>query len=74
MSKTAELPQLRSYLRGGWALGSGPAQTLFNPATEEELTTLHGAGLEVSAALGYALRRMEDEWRRLEYRMLQATA
>ncbi|HYA46683.1 MAG TPA: 3,4-dehydroadipyl-CoA semialdehyde dehydrogenase [Burkholderiales bacterium] len=56
MSKTIELPQLRSYLCGGWTLGSGPAQTLFNPATEEALATLHSAGHDISGALDYARR------------------
>ncbi len=49
-------PQLRSYLGGRWAAGSGTGQTLFNPATEAPLATASSEGIDLAAALDYARR------------------
>jgi oxepin-CoA hydrolase/3-oxo-5,6-dehydrosuberyl-CoA semialdehyde dehydrogenase len=57
MSTPGALPQLRSHVCGGWAAGSGSAQTLFNPATEQPLATACSAGIDLGAALDYARRR-----------------
>ena len=46
--------QLSSYLAGQWKAGSGAAQTLFNPATEEPLAAACSDGLDLPAALAYA--------------------
>ncbi|MFN0061330.1 MAG: 3,4-dehydroadipyl-CoA semialdehyde dehydrogenase [Myxococcaceae bacterium] len=54
MPKGIELPRLPSFLHGRWTLGTGPTQTLFNPATEEGLATACSAGLDISKALEYA--------------------
>lgn len=45
---------LRSYLSGRWSEGSGPPQTLVNPATEEPLAQVSSDGLDLAAALDHA--------------------
>jgi len=45
---------LQSYVSGGWKAGSGPAQTLVNPATEEVVAETSAAGLDLGAALAHA--------------------
>lgn len=44
---------LASYVCGRWAPGSGTAQTLVNPATEEPLATASSEGVDLAAALAY---------------------
>jgi oxepin-CoA hydrolase/3-oxo-5,6-dehydrosuberyl-CoA semialdehyde dehydrogenase len=46
--------ELRSYLGGGWVLGTGDALTLRNPATEEALASVASLGLDRAGALAYA--------------------
>jgi 3,4-dehydroadipyl-CoA semialdehyde dehydrogenase len=46
--------QLRSFLGGQWAPGSGSPQTLLNPATEEPLANASSGGLDLRGALDYA--------------------
>jgi oxepin-CoA hydrolase/3-oxo-5,6-dehydrosuberyl-CoA semialdehyde dehydrogenase len=48
---------LRSYLGGRWIEGSGPPQTLVNPATEEPLAQVGSDGLDLAAALEHARRK-----------------
>src|SRR5690242_11199976 len=50
------LRQLSSYLGGRWAAGTGTAQPLFNPATEEPLASASSDGLDLGAALEFARR------------------
>ncbi|HEX5092206.1 MAG TPA: 3,4-dehydroadipyl-CoA semialdehyde dehydrogenase [Burkholderiales bacterium] len=45
---------LQSYVCGRWAGGSGRAQTLVNPATEEPLATASTEGLDLATALEHA--------------------
>jgi len=45
---------LRSFLSGKWMAGTGSAQTLLNPATEEPLASASSEGLDLRAALDYA--------------------
>ncbi len=46
--------QLRSYVSGRWLAGSGAAQTLLNPTTEEPLAQASSEGLDFRAALDHA--------------------
>jgi 3,4-dehydroadipyl-CoA semialdehyde dehydrogenase len=46
--------QLRSYVSGRWLAGSGAAQTLLNPTTEEPLAQASSEGLDLRAALEHA--------------------
>ncbi|OGA41399.1 MAG: aldehyde dehydrogenase [Betaproteobacteria bacterium RIFCSPLOWO2_12_FULL_68_19] len=46
--------ELRSYLSGQWAGGSGAPQVLLNPATEEPLARASSEGLDLRGALDYA--------------------
>jgi len=45
---------LSSYVCGRWTQGTGAAQTLLNPATEEALATASSDGVDLAAALDYA--------------------
>lgn len=45
---------LQSYVAGAWKAGSGEAQILVNPATEEVVAETSAAGLDLSAALEHA--------------------
>ena len=45
---------LKSYLAGAWAAGSGKAQTLYNPATEEAVVETCAEGLDLAAGLAHA--------------------
>jgi 3,4-dehydroadipyl-CoA semialdehyde dehydrogenase len=45
---------LPSFLAGRWVEGTGGAQTLVNPATEEPLAQVRGEGLDRGGALEYA--------------------
>ena len=45
---------LKSYLSGRWAEGTGRAQTLVNPATEEPLAEVKSGGLDLAGALEHA--------------------
>ena len=47
---------LASYVSGRWAQGTGAAQTLLNPATEEALATASSEGIDLAAALDHARR------------------
>jgi len=46
--------QLRSYVGGHWVAGTGAAQTLLNPTTEEPLAQASSEGVDLKAALHYA--------------------
>jgi 3,4-dehydroadipyl-CoA semialdehyde dehydrogenase len=48
------MTELKSFLAGKWAGGSGKQQTLLNPATEEPIATAASEGLDLAAALDYA--------------------
>lgn len=45
---------LQSYVAGAWTAGSGPAQSLVNPATEEVVAETSAAGLDLAAGLAHA--------------------
>ncbi|MEK6243654.1 MAG: aldehyde dehydrogenase family protein, partial [Pseudomonadota bacterium] len=45
---------LESYVSGRWTQGTGAAQTLLNPATEEPLATASSEGIDLAAALDHA--------------------
>ncbi len=45
---------LRSYVGGRWIAGTGEAQTLLNPATEEPLAQASSDGVDLEAALEHA--------------------
>lgn len=45
---------LQSYVAGAWTAGSGPAQSLVNPATEEIVAETSAAGLDLAGALDHA--------------------
>ena len=46
--------ELRSYIGGRWVAGTGAAQTLLNPTTEEPLARASSEGVDLKAALDYA--------------------
>ena len=46
--------ELRSYVGGRWVAGTGAAQTLLNPATEEPLARASSEGIDFKSALHYA--------------------
>ena len=46
--------ELRSYVSGRWVAGTGAAQTLLNPTTEEALATASSEGVDFESALDYA--------------------
>jgi 3,4-dehydroadipyl-CoA semialdehyde dehydrogenase len=46
--------ELRSYVGGRWLAGTGAAQTLLNPTTEEPLAKASSEGVDLKAALDYA--------------------
>jgi 3,4-dehydroadipyl-CoA semialdehyde dehydrogenase len=46
--------ELRSYVGGHWVAGTGAAQTLLNPTTEEPLARASSEGVDLKAALHYA--------------------
>jgi oxepin-CoA hydrolase/3-oxo-5,6-dehydrosuberyl-CoA semialdehyde dehydrogenase len=48
---------LQSYVCGRWETGSGDRRTLHDPSTEAELGALHGGGIDLAAALGFAQGR-----------------
>jgi oxepin-CoA hydrolase/3-oxo-5,6-dehydrosuberyl-CoA semialdehyde dehydrogenase len=48
---------LRSYVGGGWVLGTGTPETLLNPATEEPLATVAAGAIDRAAALAFARER-----------------
>ena len=45
---------LESYMAGRWVRGTGAAQTLVNPATEEPLASASSEGIDLAAALDHA--------------------
>ncbi|MBI1948049.1 MAG: 3,4-dehydroadipyl-CoA semialdehyde dehydrogenase [Deltaproteobacteria bacterium] len=45
------MDELQSFLGGRWVRGSGPVQTLVNPATEQPLATTCTAGLDFAEAM-----------------------
>ena len=47
---------LRSFVSGRWIEGSGRAQTLLNPATEDALATASSEGVDLAGALDHARR------------------
>ena len=46
--------RLQSHLAGRWVEGTGPVQTLVNPATEEPLAEVGSGGMDLGAALQFA--------------------
>src|SRR5512145_649669 len=46
--------ELRSYVGGRWIAGTGAAQTLLNPATEESLARASSEGVDFKSALEHA--------------------
>jgi oxepin-CoA hydrolase/3-oxo-5,6-dehydrosuberyl-CoA semialdehyde dehydrogenase len=46
--------ELRSHVCGNWVAGTGPRQTLVNPATEAPLASASSEGVDLGAALDYA--------------------
>jgi len=48
------IERLQSYASGSWTEGSGPAQTLVDPATEEALAETSTGGIDFGAALAFA--------------------
>src|SRR6266568_8632445 len=58
---------LRSYLGDRWVEGSGPRQTLVNPATEEPLAQASSDGLDLAAALDHARRKGGPALRALSF-------
>jgi 3,4-dehydroadipyl-CoA semialdehyde dehydrogenase len=48
---------LASYINGSWVVGTGPAQTLYNPATEEAIAETSTEGIDFAAAVDYARTR-----------------
>jgi oxepin-CoA hydrolase/3-oxo-5,6-dehydrosuberyl-CoA semialdehyde dehydrogenase len=44
---------LRSHLNGSWIDGSGPSQTLVNPATEEPVATVQNTSVDWKRTLGW---------------------
>ena len=48
------MKSLQSHLEGRWVTGSGRAETLLNPATEEPLAQVSSEGLDRHAALEFA--------------------
>jgi 3,4-dehydroadipyl-CoA semialdehyde dehydrogenase len=49
--------ELTSYLAGAWHRGSGSERKIYNPATEEELGSVDGGGLDFAAAYAHALEK-----------------
>ena len=43
--------ELRSYVGGRWVAGTGAAQTLLNPTTEEPLARASSEGVDLKSAL-----------------------
>jgi 3,4-dehydroadipyl-CoA semialdehyde dehydrogenase len=48
---------LKSYVEGGWVQGTGPADTLLNPATEEPLATVAAGSIDRAAVMAFARDR-----------------
>ena len=46
--------ELRSYVGGRWVAGTGAAQTLLNPTTEEPLASASSEGVDLQSALHHA--------------------
>jgi 3,4-dehydroadipyl-CoA semialdehyde dehydrogenase len=46
--------ELRSYVGGRWVAGTGAAQTLLNPTTEEPLARASSEGVDLASALHHA--------------------
>ena len=65
--KGTSMITLRSYLCGKWMEGSGEAQILLNPATEEPLATASSAGIDLAAALEFARRQGGPALRRMSF-------
>ena len=61
------MKQLASYLCGEWKPGTGTGRDLLNPATEEILAQASTAGLDLSAAMGFARERGGSALRELTF-------
>ncbi|HSA89841.1 MAG TPA: aldehyde dehydrogenase family protein, partial [Burkholderiales bacterium] len=48
------MQELRSYVGGRWVAGTGAAQTLLNPTTEEPLARASSEGVDLKSALHHA--------------------
>jgi 3,4-dehydroadipyl-CoA semialdehyde dehydrogenase len=51
------MQKLPSYVNGTWVTGTGPAQTLYHPVTEEPIAETSTEGVDFAAALDYARRK-----------------
>lgn len=51
------MKKLASYVNGRWVEGTGPAQPLYNPATEEVLAETSTEGIDLAGALDFARTR-----------------
>ncbi len=60
--------ELSSYLAGRWVHGTGSAESLVNPATEEVLATASTAGLDLGAALQHARSVGNPQMRALTFK------
>ena len=52
--------ELRSYVGGRWIAGTGAAQTLLNPATEESLARASSEGVDFKSALEEAKESLDS--------------
>ena len=59
--------ELRSYVGARWVAGSGAAQTLLNPTTEEPLAQASSEGVDLPAALEHARSRGGPALRALSF-------
>jgi oxepin-CoA hydrolase/3-oxo-5,6-dehydrosuberyl-CoA semialdehyde dehydrogenase len=51
------MKKLASYVNGSWVVGTGPTQTLYNPATEEAIAETSTEGIDFAAAVHHARTR-----------------
>ncbi|MFT3700622.1 MAG: 3,4-dehydroadipyl-CoA semialdehyde dehydrogenase [Kofleriaceae bacterium] len=58
---------LASFLAGKWSDGSGPKQTLVNPATEAVVAEVHAGGHDLAGAFAYARKTGAAELAQLTF-------
>ena len=58
---------VRSYLAGAWVEGTGKAQTLVNPATEEPVAEVAAGPVDWSRAVAHARTRGGEALRALTF-------
>ncbi len=59
--------QLASYVNGAWFRGSGSAQTLVNPSTEEPIAETSTAGIDFASVVDYARHKGGPALRELTF-------